>query len=87
MWVAPNDIAIARRLALGSTRMIVLHLAIFAPITADKPTDPPPVIKRDDPSLASKEFKTAPTPVCTPQLMGPISSSGTSSGSFTTLHS
>ncbi|WP_395347466.1 hypothetical protein [Variovorax sp. UC122_21] len=41
----------------------------------------------ESPACGRSELMTAPAPVCTPQPSGPMISSGTSDGIFTTLRS
>ena len=87
VWVAPSSMASSRLTAMGSARTMRLHPAITAPITALKPTDPPPRIRMLELGVAARERVTPPTPVWMPQPSGPINSSGTSSGNLTTFRS
>ncbi len=67
--------------------MMVVSPRAAAAMSAERPTEPPPVISSDEPGGQFRELSTAPAPVWTPQPSGPASSSGTPSGIFTTLTS
>ena len=84
--VAPRSSAIWRRAATGSTSAIVVQPWIFAPITAARPTGPPPTIAIELPAGQAIERITPPAPVWNPQPRGPrISSGASASSTFTTL--
>ena len=58
-----------------------------AAITAARPTAPTPKIAIELPGSGRSTLNTAPAPVFTPQAKAAATSSGTSSGTFTTLPS
>ena len=81
--VAPNSLA---RLSLEPTvsmAMIRPAPAMAAPLTADRPTPPQPMMATSMPGSTLAVWKTAPTPVITPQPMSAARSSGMSSRTFT----
>ena len=66
--------------------MIVEQAWIFAPITAARPTGPPPTIAIVDPAGHAIDRITPPAPVWNPQPSGPrIASGASASVTLTTL--
>jgi hypothetical protein len=67
--------------------MIGSQPAIFAAISAERPTAPTPNTAIPSPGCGCIEFSTAPAPVCPLQAKTPSSSSGASPRTFTTKRS
>ena len=85
--VAPNSRANASFESCTSTAMMRDAPAMTAPWIAFSPTPPQPQTAPVDPSVTCAVLTTAPTPVTTAQPSEARRSIGTSSGTFTRVHS
>src|SRR3954467_9753679 len=74
--VAPNVMANSRLIATGSTATTDAAPAARAACTTDRPTPPQPITTTLSPARTPAVFRTAPTPVLTPQLISAPTSKG-----------
>ena len=85
--VAPSSFASANLFSTTSTAMMRSAPAMRQPWIAASPTPPAPNTAAVEPGSTRAQFRTAPMPVITPQLISAATSNGMSSAIFTAAFS